>query len=310
MHISVLLKEAVEMMNLKEGQIVVDATLGGGGHAEKILEKIGAEGKIIAIDLDEKAIEENKNKFSDHKDQIYFVNDNFANVGKALEKIKIKKVDAILADLGWRMDQVEKAEYGISFRKEGPLDMRMNASSSQGMTAEKIINDWDEKDLVEIFKKYGEEKHSGLVAKSIVATRKKKEIKTTSELSEILEKSLGRYYRNKKIHPATKVFQALRITVNQELENLEKFLPQALNGLKIGGYLAVIAFNSLEDRIVKKFFQANARGCICPKEFPICNCGQKPKLKIVTLKPIIPGEKELKNNPRSRSAKLRVIQKI
>jgi 16S rRNA (cytosine1402-N4)-methyltransferase len=310
MHIPVLLKEVIEMMNLKDGQVVVDATLGGGGHAEKILERIGTRGKIVAIDLDEKAIEENKNKFSDHKDQIYFVNDNFANLGKALEKIKIKKVDAILADLGWRMDQVEKAEYGISFRKEGPLDMRMNASSSHGVTAEKIINDWDEKELVEIFKKYGEEKHSGLAAKSIVIARKKKEIKTTSELSEILEKSLGRYYRNKKIHPATKVFQALRITVNQELENLEKFLPQALDDLKKGGYLAVIAFNSLEDRIVKKFFQANARGCICPKEFPICNCGQKPRLKIVTSKPVIPGEEELRNNPRSRSAKLRVIQKI
>lgn len=310
MHIPVLLKEAVEMMNLREGQVVVDATLGNGGHTEKILEKIGDNGRMIVIDLDEKAIKESEDRLSKHKDQIYFINDNFSNLDNILEKIKIKKVDSILADLGWRMDQVEKSEYGMSFMKEGPLNMRMSTSSPQGVTADEIINDWDEEKLIEIFKTYGEERYSGLAVKGILVARKNKRIKTTTELAWILDEKLRRYYRGGKIHPATKIFQALRIVVNQELKNLEEFLPQALNRLENDGYLSIITFNSLEDRKVKKFFQTNARGCICPKEFPICNCGEKPKLKIITSKPIIPSEEELKRNPRSRSAKLRVIQKI
>ena len=310
MHIPVLLKESVEMLDLKDGQIVVDATLGDGGHTKEILKKINKKGEIIAIDLDEKSINENRKRFLDYEEQIFFINDNFANLKNILERTRIEKVDAILADLGWRMDQVKKAEYGMSFKVDGPLDMRMNVNSSQELTAEKIVNDWNRNKLIEIFKKYGEERFSSLAVKNIIIARKKRRIETTRELTEILEKSLGRYYRNKRTHPATKIFQALRITVNQELENLEKFLSQALSELKNGGYLAVITFNSLEDRIVKKFFQTNARGCICPKEFPICNCGQKPKVKVITSKPIIPKEEELKNNPRSRSAKLRVVRKI
>jgi 16S rRNA (cytosine1402-N4)-methyltransferase len=174
----------------------------------------------------------------------------------------------------------------MSFKVIGSLDMRMDMNSSQGLTAEEIVNNWSRDELIEIFKKYGEERFSSLAAKNIIIARNKKRIERTNELAEILKNCLGRYYRNKKIHPATKIFQALRITVNQELENLEKFLPQALNRLKKGGRLVTITFNSLEDRIVKKFFQTNARGCICPKEFPVCNCGQKPKVRIITPKPI------------------------
>ena len=315
MHIPVLLDEAVELLNLKKGSVVVDATLGGAGHFKKIVSLIGKEGTAIGIDVDERAIEELGSSFSDDGDhpKIILVNDNFSNLEKVLGSVGIDKVDAVLADLGWRSDQMDDESYGLSFRKEAPLNMRLQGGAhtqDKSLTAFEIINTWPEEKLGDIFQRYGEEKFARLAARSIVQSRKQKQIQTTTELAQILEQSLGGRYRRLKIHPATRVFQALRIVVNDELESLETFLPQALRRLKGDGRIAIISFHSLEDRIVKEFFRTNARGCVCPKEFPVCVCGKKPALRIITKKPVTADEDELRKNPRARSAKLRVAQKI
>lgn len=330
-HIPVLLEESLEKLNLKKGDTVVDATLGGGGHSREILKTIGDKGKLIAIDRDKKAIE----KFAEFSiclpdGQIskvknnYFVNSNFANLENILKALKIKSVDAVLADLGISSDQLEDAERGFSFREDAKLDMRMSSHANpridvnqqiandedSEITAEKIVNNYSEKDLGRIFRDYGEERFAGRIAKRIIETRKSKKIKTTRELIDVIAKAIPGKYRRGKRHFATKTFQALRIETNGELESLKNFLPQAIDALKTGGRLAVIAFHSGEDRIVKEIFRENARGCVCPQEFPICRCGCEPKIKIITKKPIIPDFKEVKKNPRSRSAKLRVAEKI
>lgn len=302
-HKSVLLKEAIENLNLKKDMVVVDATLGGAGHSREIL-KIIENGKLIAIDADKKAIE-NFEKEADER--VILINDNFANLEKILETLKIEKVDAILADLGWSSDQLEGK--GMSFQKDEELDMRLDAN--QELSAKKVVNEYSEKKLGEIIRNYAEERFWKSIARRIVAAREEKEIKTTKELSEIINKAVPGKYRHGRINPATKTFQAIRIEVNQELENLKKFIPEAFRALSPGGRLAIIAFHSLEDRIVKKSFRENARGSIFADQIT----GQKivksaPVIKLVNKKPIIAEDVEIQINPRARSAKLRVCEKL
>jgi 16S rRNA (cytosine1402-N4)-methyltransferase len=310
-HRPVLLKETIELLNLKKGDVVVDATLGGGGHSTSILEKISDSGKLVAIDADIDAIErfksEIKNKKSKKEKNIFLVNDNFANLENILAELEIKKVDAIMADLGWSSDQL--IGRGMSFQEDEDLDMRLD--QSQELDAKKVVNEYSQEDLERIIRDYGEEKFFKKISRRIIEYRNNKKIKTTGELRKIIERAAGKWRGHGKIHPATRTFQAIRIEVNGELENLKKFIPEAIGSLKTGGRLGVIAFHSLEDRIVKKIFRENARGCIFTDEIT----GRKivktpPVIRIITKKPIVPGERETKENPRARSAKLRVAEKI
>ncbi|MEI7425946.1 MAG: 16S rRNA (cytosine(1402)-N(4))-methyltransferase RsmH [Candidatus Moraniibacteriota bacterium] len=308
-HKSVLLEESIKALKLKAGSIVIDATLGGGGHALEILKLIGKKGKLIVIDADSGAIERFEKKLKKQKiENIILVQDNFRNLESILKKNGIKKVDAILADIGYSSDQLEDPKRGISFQLDAPLDMRFD--QTQELTAEKIINKYNQEELENIIKNYGEEKFYKSIVAGIIEYRKNKKIENTRELVEIIEQHVAVRYRHGKISPATKTFQAIRIEVNQELFSLRKFVSAAIEALNFSGRLAVISFHSLEDRIVKEIFRENARGCICPQTFPVCLCGQLAKIKLITRKPIIPQVKEITDNPRSRSAKLRVCEKF
>jgi 16S rRNA (cytosine1402-N4)-methyltransferase len=305
-HKPVLFKESIDGLNLKKDSIVVDATLGGGGHSYGILQVIEGAGKLVAIDQDSSAIENFRQKFPEKN--VELVQDNFSNIKEILIALKIDAVSGILADLGYSSIQLEDEKYGMSFLKDAPLDMRLNRSST--LTAEKIVNEYDQRNLERIFREYGEEKFAGVIAKKIVSAREEKKIESTFELVEIIRQAIPERFQHQKIHPATKIFQALRIEVNQELENLKKFIPAAIDVLKSGGRLAIISFHSLEDRIVKNVYKELSTECLCPPEFPICQCDNQAKIRIVTRKPIGPGLEEIKENPRARSAKLRIIEKI
>lgn len=311
-HKSVLPKESIDSLNLKEGAIVVDATLGGGGHSRSILEKIGDRGKLVAIDLDKRAIENFRLMTDDfrpsRRENIFLINDNFANLGNILNSLGIEKVDAILADLGWSSDQMEDTHRGLSFLTNAPLDMRLN--QSQELTAKKVVNDYSQEKIEEIIRHYGEEKFSRQIARKVIDWRTKHPIDTTQDLVAIIAEAVPEKYKHGKIHYATRTFQALRIEVNKELEKLEEFIPEAIDRLSPAGRLAIISFHSLEDRIVKNIFKDKAGGCVCPVDFPQCVCGRKPIVKIITKKPIIPREKEINENPRARSAKMRVAEKM
>ncbi len=303
-HKSVLLKESLEALNIRKGDIVVDATLGGGGHSGKILKRVGAEGKLVALDLDEEAIYNCPLK---KESNVFLVKDNFINLKKILSELKIKKVDAILADLGWSSDQLKGK--GLSFQEDELLDMRF--SKEQELSARNIVNEYSQEKLGKILKEYGEERFWKSISQKIVASRKIQKIETTKNLVTIIQQAISPQYRYGKIHPATRTFQALRIEVNRELDNLSNFLIQAIDVLNIGGRLAVISFHSLEDRIVKKTLRENARGSI----FTDVITGQKviqvaPSIKLITKKPVRSNEEEVANNPRARSAKLRIVEKI
>lgn len=312
-HKTVLLKETVDALNLKPGMVVVDATLGGGGHSMEVLSKIGEAGKLIAFDQDQDALDRFEKRIevgSKEKigDGIVLFHDNFSKLKDRLTSIEISSVDAILADLGISSDQLEDSHRGISFQADSPLDMRMDLS--KGITAAEIINTYGEDDLVRILKEFGDEQYARSIARNIVKERTEKRFDRTVQLVELIERSVPGQYKRKKIHPATKTFQALRIEVNKELDSLKTFLSQAVEILKPGGRLAIITFHSGEDAVVKHYFRENARGCICPPEFPVCLCGNRPMVKLITTKPIAPSEDEVLQNPRARSAKLRVIEKM
>jgi len=312
-HKSVLLREAIESLNLKPGDTAIDGTLGAGGHAREILKKILPGGKLIAVDWDKRAIEIFKKKegIGDHiaKRELILINDNYANLAGILRGLGFQTADAIFVDLGFSSDQIEDAQRGLSFLKNGLLDMRYSPET-QERTAAEVVNKYPKDKLVEIFKNYGEEKFSKRIAREIIDSRKGKEIKKTAELVEIVSKAVPAFYKRGRIHFATRVFQALRIEVNQEFSNLSRFLESTIDNLANGGRLAIISFHSLEDRIVKHFFKLHSRNCICPPNFPKCVCQHRQTLKIITKKPIIPAQREIKENPRSRSAKLRVVEKI
>jgi 16S rRNA (cytosine1402-N4)-methyltransferase len=317
-HKSVLLREAITGLNLKKGAVVVDATLGGGGHASEILRRIGKTGKLIALDVDKEAIKKFSSKFKVQSSKLgawksetgnlFLVKDNFADLETILGGLGVKTVDAVLADLGYSSDQLEDEKLGMSFQKDAPLDMRFDQNS--GITAKDAVNNYGQRDLERIIKKYGEERFAQNIAKKIIEYRKDRKIGTTLELAKIIESAVPERYKHGRIHPATKTFQALRIETNKELENLEKFIPQAIGVLATGGRLGIISFHSLEDRIVKNIIRENARGCICPPDFPECRCGHKAEVKIITKKPITPSALEIKENSRARSAKLRICEKL
>jgi 16S rRNA (cytosine1402-N4)-methyltransferase len=307
-----MLKQIMEYLNPRPGQKFIDCTLGGGGYTRAIALKIKPDGKILTIDLDEMAVENFRITNSDLRfNNVIIAHDNFKNL-QAIVKEYFKtgaKFDGIVFDLGLSSAQLENRARGFSFNLAGsPLGMNFGESIEQ--TAENIINNWSLEDLARIFKEYGEEKFAKKIALAIAKERRINRIITTDQLVRIITGAIPKKFQNAKIHPATKIFQALRLAVNLELENLRQALPQAVNLLKPGAKLAVISYHSLEDRIVKQFFKQEAKGCLCPPVFPICLCGHQAQLKLITRGILRPTEQEVLTNIRSRSAKLRVAEKI
>ena len=292
-HSAVMLKEVVEYLNPRPGQIFVDGTLGLGGHAKAILERLGPQGRLITIDRDSQSIAIAKENLSSYLNQCEFIHDDFRNLDKILSSLKIVAVDAILLDLGISSFQLDNPQRGFSIRKDGPLDMRMDQKSH--ISAFDLINSLSEKEIDLILKDYGQERWHSRIARSLVSARAKNPIETTQELTQTVLKSIPHYPRGEKIHPATRTFQAFRIAVNRELESLELALPKCIDCLKAGGRICVIAFHSLEDRIVKQQFRLAERNG---------------SVRLITKKPLRPSEEETRSNPRARSAKLRVAEKI
>ena len=306
-HKAVLLNECIDYLNIKEDGIYIDGTLGRGGHSSAILEKLTDKGKLLAIDRDKKAIKAVKEKF-DNQDNLELINDNFINIPGILDELGIKKVDGMLFDLGFSSPQIDNPERGFSYQKEGPLDMRMNLN--QKFSAKDIVNNYSKENIEDILKKYGEENWSARIANFIVDERKKKEIKTTSDLVEIIKAAIPKAVRRKGGHPARRTFQALRIETNNELKQLEKMIKNVIYNLKSGARICIISFHSLEDRIVKNSFKYLNQKCTCPPDFPICACDKKREVKIITKSPVRASEEEIENNRRARSAKLRVAERI
>jgi len=306
-HIPVLVPEVVEMLNLKHGDHVVDATLGGGGHAQAMLEAIAPRGILIGIDLDRSALDRAKIRLAKYKNRIILKRGTYCTVKDIVYESRINTISAILLDLGLSRDQLEDQSRGFGFQTQGQLDMRF--SDEEGVTAADIVNSWSEDDLTHIFRIYGEERHAARVANLIIATRKLAPIKTVPELVALVMRGVGRRGGHRS-HPATRIFQALRIAVNKEFENIETAIPDMIGILKPGGRLAVLTYHSLEDRIVKYLFRDAARDCVCPPEAPQCSCDHRATIRLVNRRVVVPGDDEQKRNPSSRSAKLRVIEKI
>lgn len=305
-HYSVLLKESVGYLNVNPDGIYADATLGGGGHSYEILSR-GAK-RLIGIDQDREAIAAASKRLECFGDRLITANRNFSEIKDILNDIGIDRLDGAVMDLGVSSYQLDNAERGFSYMHDAPLDMRMNRNNPK--SAYDVVNGYTESELTKIFYEYGEEKWSARIAKFIVQRRNEQDIKTTGELSEIIKAAIPKAARAEGGHPAKRVFQAIRIEVNGELEILKQAVCDFVDALKPGGVLSIITFHSLEDRIVKKTFQELAKGCICPKSFPVCVCNKKPEVKILTSKPILPSERELDENSRSKSAKLRVVVKL
>lgn len=302
-HISVLLNESIENLNIKEDGIYADLTLGKGGHSKEILERLSKDGLLIGLDQDKEAIKAAKENLKNFSNVLYF-NRNFENIQNVLQEAGVDKLDGALMDIGVSSYQIDKAERGFSYMKDGPLDMRMDKDNE--LTAKQIVNDYSLDELWEIFQNFGEERYSKTIAKAIVDYRKNEEINTTLQLRNIVMNSVN----SNEAHPEKRVFQALRIEVNRELEVLENTLENVVDNLKKNGRLCVITFHSLEDRIVKNKFKEMSKDCICPPDFPVCVCNHKKKVNILTKKPILPTKSELKNNKRSHSAKLRVVERV
>lgn len=302
-HTPVLLQTTVELMKVRPGGRFVDCTVGTGGHAEAILQHCLPGGALLGIDADPKALDFAGRRLVSYGQALTLVNDNFRHLEDICRAHGFHPVDGILLDLGMSSLQLDDKDRGFSFRSDAPLDMRF--SPDQSTTAAKIVNSYTEKDIAAILREYGEEKHSRLIAHRIVSLRP---VHTTQELVNAIEHLPG--MTPGRIHPATRTFQALRIAVNRELDNLEEVLGQTVRVMGEGGRLAVISYHSLEDRLVKHFMQDESRGCLCPSEVPVCQCGHAPSLRLVTRKPITPTETEERDNPRSRSAKLRVAERI
>lgn len=308
-HTSVMPDQVHEHQNLKPGNISVDCTLGGSGHALATVKAILPQGQLIGIDQDLDAINHAKKILQPFKNNVLLFHKNFTDLADILISNKIQGVNSILLDLGFSLNQLKKGNRGFSFQKDEPLDMRMDIRNK--LTAFEIVNSFHEKDLADIFYKFGEEKFSRRIAKKIVQTRKNKTINTSLELAEIVQKTIPKKFtHSQRIHPATRVFQALRIAVNKELEQLEKFMEMAPSLLLKEGRLLVISFHSLEDRIVKQSLRKLENGCTCPKDLPICLCGFVPEMKSIFQKPLMPTKEEIQSNPMARSSKLRVAEKL
>lgn len=306
-HYSVMLSETVDALGVKDGGIYADGTLGGGGHSHEILSR--AENiRLIGIDQDQDAHKAAKIRLEKFGDKVTYVKDNFKNTAKILDELEIEEIDGMVLDLGVSSYQLDNEERGFSYMKSAPLDMRMNQNSP--FSAYDVVNGYTEDQLTEIFYRYGEENWSRRVAKFIVEKRLEAPIETTGELSEIIKAAIPKNARKDEIHPEKRIFQAIRIEVNGELEILKGAVCDIVKRLKKGGRLAVITFHSLEDRIIKQVFSDLAKGCTCPPNFPVCVCGKKPEVKVITRKPILPTKEELSENSRSKSAKLRVCEKL
>jgi 16S rRNA (cytosine1402-N4)-methyltransferase len=306
-HIPVMLGPVIELLNCKPGGIYVDATIGAGGYARSILEKSAADGVVLGLDWDGEAIERVRERLSGYGERLIVEKADFADIRRVLSEHGIREVDGIAADLGVSSFQIEDPKRGFSFIKEGPLDMRMNRDLPQ--TAADLVNKLPEKDLADLIYRYGEERLSRRIARAIVEARKKNRIADTRELAELIRKTVPATRDSFRIHAATRTFQALRIAVNRELDSLERFLPEALDVLKPGGSLCVVAFHSLEDRMVKEAFRNWARSCRCPRERAACECEGRPLVRLLTKKALRPSPDEVERNPRSRSARLRAVEK-
>ena len=305
-HIPVLLHEVIELLDPKPGKNYIDATLGFGGHSEAILSAISPNGKLLGIDQDEDVMKYTKERLQKFGDRFTTVIGNFSQIDEIGRQIRV--TGGILADIGVSSYQLDTPERGFSFRDKGPLDMRMDQSSE--LTASMIVNTYSGEEITKIIRDFGEERFAKRIATRIVEARKTKHLETTKELAEIVSAAIPRKFWPDRISPATKTFQAIRMAVNDELGSLEMFLPEAVEILQPGARLAVITFHSLEDKIVKGFMTKSAKPCTCPPEFPKCICEKKAKIVLVTRKPVVATTKEISSNPRSRSAKLRVIEKI
>jgi 16S rRNA (cytosine1402-N4)-methyltransferase len=305
-HVSVLLNETIESLNIKENGIYVDCTLGGGGHSSEILSRLNDTGKLIGIDQDRCALQAAEARLKRFQNVCY-VHDNFYNIHDILSSLNLSGVDGILMDLGVSSYQIDNPERGFSYMKDAGLDMRMNMDDS--LTAYDVVNGYSETELIRILSNYGEEKFSGRIAKAIINERNSKPINTTFELVDIIKKVIPMKFQRDG-HPAKRTFQAIRIEVNHELAILNKSIEDAINYLNPGGRIAIITFHSLEDRIVKNKFKGLQSPCTCPPDFPVCVCGKKPVIKIITKKPIEPSDEEKSMNSRSKSAKLRCAEKI
>lgn len=307
-HKSVLLFETIDQLDIKPDGIYVDGTLGGGGHSFQILKRLGDGGRLIGIDQDEDALKAAGERLAIFEDKVTTVRSNYCHMKQVLHDLGIEKVSGIVLDLGVSSYQLDEPERGFTYREDVPLDMRMDRRNPK--TAKNIVNEYSEMELFRIIRDFGEDKFAKNIAKHIVAARQKKEIETTGELIEIIKAAIPAKVRANGGHPAKKTFQAIRIELNAELEVLQNSLDDMIDLLEDHGRICIITFHSLEDRIVKNIFRTNENPCICPSHFPVCVCGRTSKGKVITRKPIVPSEEELEENSRSKSAKLRVFERI
>ena len=306
-HKPVLLNECLDGLNIRPDGIYVDGTLGRAGHSREIAARLTT-GRLICIDRDQAALDAAPARLEGHMDKVTLVHGNFGDVASHLAALGISGVDGMLFDLGVSSPQLDDGSRGFSYLHDAPLDMRMDQTAA--LTAHEVVNTWSQEELKRILWQYGEERYSGLIAAAIIRARENKPIETTVELADLIRDAMPAKARREKQHPAKRSFQAIRISVNEELLEVEKMLDSALDLLNPGGRLAIISFHSLEDRLVKTAYAGWAKGCTCPPDFPVCVCGKKPKVKLVGKKPIVSGEDELNENPRARSAKLRVAEKL
>ena len=306
-HRSVLLWECIDALDIKPDGIYLDGTLGGAGHSSQIVRRLTT-GRLIGVDRDTVALEAAKERLAPWMDRVTLVHDNFANLAAILDRLGLEKIDGMLFDLGVSSPQLDDGSRGFSYMADAPLDMRMNRED--GLTAWNVVNEWPREELRRILFDYGEERYAPLIAAAIERKRAETPIETTMELVDVIRSAMPPQALREKQHPAKRSFQAIRIAVNDELGSVERMLADAVDRLNPDGRLAVITFHSLEDRIVKNAMNQAAKGCTCPPEFPVCVCGNKPKVKVLTRKPIVSGREELEENPRARSAKLRVCEKL
>ena len=306
-HVSVLLEECLEGLDIKPEGIYVDGTLGGAGHSSRIAQRLTT-GTLVGIDRDPVALKAAGKRLEPYKDRVKLVHSNFCEMRTALEELGITGVDGILLDLGVSSPQLDEVARGFSYMADAPLDMRMN--NEDVLTADTVVNTWSQEELKKILYEYGEERYAPQIAAAICRRREAAPIRTTLELVDVIRSAMPPAALREKQHPAKRSFQAIRIAVNDELNSVAKAMEEAIPLLNPGGRLAVITFHSLEDRIVKNAMANAAKGCTCPPNFPVCVCGKKPLVKLVSRKPIVSGEEELANNPRARSAKLRVCEKL
>lgn len=306
-HVSVLLNETIDGLNINPDGIYVDGTLGGGGHAYEVCKRLSDKGRLIGIDQDGEALEAAREHLKEFEDKITLVRSNYCEIDTILKDLDINKVDGIVLDLGVSSYQLDNLERGFSYKSDAPLDMRMD--QRQVKTAADVVNTYSENELFRIIRDYGEDKFAKNIAKHIVMERQKKPFETTAQLSEVIKHSIPMKFQNKGGHPAKKTFQAIRIEVNKELTVLRDSIDKMIELLNENGRICIITFHSLEDRIVKTKFRENENPCTCPPDFPVCVCGKVSKGKVITRKPIVPGDKEITENKRAKSSKLRIFER-